>query len=128
MKVQVIEKDGHPEYAVLAFEDYERLREEAEMLADIRAYDAARARIAAGDNEFFPSELLDRLLSGEHPLKVWREYRGLTLAQLGNACGVSAAVLSQIETGKREPSVSLLKKLAEALRVDMDDLVPSAAQ
>ena len=86
------------------------------------------ARIAAGDDESFPAELADRLLSGEHPLKVWREYRGLTLAQLGEVCGVSAAALSQIETGKREPSVGLLKKLAEALRVDMDDLVPSSAQ
>lgn len=127
MKVQMIEKNGKPEYAVLAFADYQKLLEEAEMLADIRAYDEAKARIAAGDDEFFPSELLDRLLSGEHPLKIWREYRGLTLAQLGDACGVSAVALSQIETGKREPSVSLLKKLAEALRADMDALVPSSA-
>lgn len=127
MKVQMIEKNGKPEYAVLAFADYQKLLEEAEMLADIRAYDEAKARIAAGDDEFFPSELLDRLLSGEHPLKIWREYRGLTLAQLGDACGVSAAALSQIETGKREPSVGLLKKLAEALRADMDALVPSSA-
>lgn len=127
MKVQVIEKDGKPEYAVLSFADYQQLLEKAEMLADIRAYDEAKARIAAGDDEFFPSEIADRLLSGEHPLKLWREYRGLTLAQLGEACGVSAAALSQIETGKREPSVGLLKKLAETLRVDMDDLVPSAA-
>ncbi|MGQ0594056.1 MAG: helix-turn-helix domain-containing protein [Gammaproteobacteria bacterium] len=127
MKVQLIEKNGKPEYAVLAFADYQKLLEEAEMLADIRAYDEAKARIAAGDDEFFPSELLDRLLSGEHPLKIWREYRGLTLAQLGDACGVSAAALSQIETGKGEPSVGLLKKLAEALRADMDALVPSSA-
>ncbi|MGH8614096.1 MAG: helix-turn-helix domain-containing protein [Gammaproteobacteria bacterium] len=56
---------------------------------------------------------------------VFTEYRGLTLAQLGDACGVSAAALSQIETGKREPPVGLLKKLAEALRADMDALVPS---
>lgn len=127
MKVQVIEKDGKPEYAVLPFADYQQLLEEAEMLADIRAYDEAKARIAAGDDEIFPAEMADRLLSGEHPLKLWREYRGLTLAQLGKACGVSAAALSQIETGKREPSVGLLKKLAETLRVDMDDLVPSTA-
>jgi transcriptional regulator with XRE-family HTH domain len=51
----------------------------------------------------------------------------LTLAQLGDACGVAAAALSQIETGKREPSVGLLKKLTEALRADMDALVPSSA-
>jgi transcriptional regulator with XRE-family HTH domain len=47
----------------------------------------------------------------------------MTLEALGTACGVSAAALSQIENGKREPSVGLLKKLAEALRVDVDVLI-----
>jgi transcriptional regulator with XRE-family HTH domain len=58
-------------------------------------------------------------------LRVWRDYRGFTLAALGKACGVTAAALSQIEKGKREPSASLLKKLAEALRCDMEDLMLS---
>jgi len=36
---------------------------------------------------------------------------------------VSAAALSQIEKGKRKPSAVLLRKLAAALRCDMDDLL-----
>ncbi len=47
----------------------------------------------------------------------------MTLEELGLACGVSAAALSQIENGKREPSVNLLKKLSETLRVDVDILI-----
>ncbi|NTV15082.1 MAG: helix-turn-helix transcriptional regulator [Desulfobulbaceae bacterium] len=71
----------------------------------------------------FPAEFGQRLLSASHPLSVWRECRGFTLAALGKACGVTAAALSQIEKGKREPSASLRKKLAEALRCDMEDLL-----
>jgi PHD/YefM family antitoxin component YafN of YafNO toxin-antitoxin module len=38
MSVQVIEKNGKPEWAVLPYDEYERLVEEAEMLQDVRAY------------------------------------------------------------------------------------------
>ena len=38
------------------------------------------ARIASGEDETFPGEFVDRLLSGEHPLTVWREYRRMTRA------------------------------------------------
>ncbi|MBC7961635.1 MAG: helix-turn-helix transcriptional regulator [Steroidobacteraceae bacterium] len=69
-----------------------------------------------------PQEIGKRLVSGESPLKVWREYRGFTLAALGKQCGVTAAALSQIETGKRSPSVELLGKLSRVLGCDMDDL------
>ncbi len=31
-----------------------------------------------GEDELIPSEVVEQLLAGEHPLKVWREYRGLT--------------------------------------------------
>lgn len=58
-------------------------------------------------------------------MSAWRDYRGFTLAALGKTCVVTAAALSQIEKGKREPSASLLKKLAEALRCDMEDLMNS---
>ena len=41
MNVQIIEKNGQPEYAVLPYEDYLALAEAAEMALDIAAYDAA---------------------------------------------------------------------------------------
>lgn len=37
------------------------------------------------------------------------------------------AHISKIESGKSEPSVALLKKLARVLRVDMDVLVGGTA-
>lgn len=35
MKPQVIQKDGKPEYAVIPYDEYEHLLEDARMLADI---------------------------------------------------------------------------------------------
>ncbi len=125
MNIQIIERDGNPEYAVVPFAEFERLREAAETLDEIHSYDQAMQQISEGEDETFPAEFVKRLLAARHPLSAWRDYRGLTLAALGKACGVTAAALSQIEKGKREPSASLLKKLAEALRCDMEDLMTS---
>ena len=49
MSVQVIEKNGKPEWAVVPYEEYQRLLEEAEMLQDIRAYDEAKLSVAQGE-------------------------------------------------------------------------------
>ena len=121
-KVQVIEKDGERLFAVIPWDDYERLRDAAEMDADVRLYDEALAR----DEERFPLELVDRLIARENPIKVFREYRGMTQRQLARKVGVNAAYLSQIETGRRGGSSKVLRAIANALNVDLDDVVPDA--
>ena len=44
MSVQFIHEDGIRKYAVVPVAEYERLVEAEEMLADVQAYDAAKAR------------------------------------------------------------------------------------
>ena len=85
---------------------------------DVAAYDAAKAR----REESFPSEIADRLIAGENPIKIFREYRGLTQRQLAGAAATTAPYVSQIETGRRVGSVKLLHRLADALDVGLDDL------
>lgn len=46
-------------------------------------------------------------------IKSLRESRGITQAQLGDAVGVSEKAVSAWETGKREPRVGVVEKLAE---------------
>lgn len=123
MKPQIIRKDGRPEYAVVPYDDFERLLADAEMLADLVAYDAAKKALANDDEELIPAAVVDRLIDGDNPIRVWRDFRGLTSAQLATACGVTAAAISQLEAGKRRPSVALLKKLAGTLRVDLEQLL-----
>lgn len=121
MNVQIIEQNGVPEYAVIPFAQWQSITNRLEELEDIADAKSIAAAIAAGE-ETFPHEFSKRLTAGESPLKVWREYRGLTLTALAKQCGVTVAALSQIETGKRSPSVELLSKLARLLNCDMDDL------
>ncbi|MPY74715.1 MAG: helix-turn-helix domain-containing protein [Alphaproteobacteria bacterium] len=87
--------------------------------ADVAAYDAAKA--AAG--ETVPAEVVRRIVLGEHPVKVYREYRGLDQATLGEKAGTNAAYISQIERKARHPSRSLLVRLAQALDVEPPDLI-----
>ncbi len=39
--------------------------EDAEMLADVKAYDAAKARLEDGEDELIPLEITERRLRGE---------------------------------------------------------------
>ncbi|MEU8461492.1 XRE family transcriptional regulator [Streptomyces sp. NPDC029003] len=56
-------------------------------------------------------------------LKRLRAQRGLTLAALSEATGISKSTLSRLESGQRRPSLELLLPLAGAYRVPLDDLV-----
>ena len=91
-----------------------------EMLEDAAA---TAAYHSSRDQERVPIELVDRLLAGENPVKVWREHRGLSQRDLAARAGLNFAYLSQVETGARNGSIQTMKKLAEALGVDLDDLI-----
>jgi mRNA interferase RelE/StbE len=104
-------------------EEYRRLKAAAEDLSDLRAYDQAKARIAAGEDELVPAEVVTRLLSGESPLLVWRGFRGLSQTELANASGVNRVQIVNIESGQKSGSAATLKKLAIALGVALDELV-----
>jgi DNA-binding XRE family transcriptional regulator len=125
MSVQIIEKDGNPEWAVLPYETYLRLVEEAEMLQDVRDYDATVEAIEQGEVELIPGEVVYAILDGENPIRVWREYRGLTQKQLAEAANISKPYLSQLETGKRTGTTEVLTAVANALNLSLDDIVSS---
>ena len=92
------------------------------MLQDIRDYDEAKKAIEDGE-EVVPGEVVYAILDGEHPIKVWREYRGLTQRQLAEAANISTPYLSQLESGKRTGSTEVLSTIAEALGISLDDVV-----
>ncbi|MFZ2871669.1 helix-turn-helix domain-containing protein [Zavarzinia sp.] len=90
---------------------------------DLAAVERYRARLAAGEEEALPADMVSRMIDSESPLKLWREHRGLSARALADRAGLSPAYVSQIETGKREGSISAMKALAGALNVGLDDLV-----
>lgn len=101
------------DYVMLKPDDLEELIEDALAAA---AY--ARTR----DQASLPSAMVDRLLAGEHPVRVWREHRGLTLDALAAKAAIGKGYLSQIENRQRQGTVATLQKLATALAVDLNDL------
>jgi transcriptional regulator with XRE-family HTH domain len=56
-------------------------------------------------------------------LRALRKARGLSLEALSQASGVSRAALSQIETGKSNPSIGAVWKIATGLGVPFGDLI-----
>ncbi len=54
-------------------------------------------------------------------LKRLRRLRGLTQQELAERSGVSQYTITEIETGRREPRPSTLRKLARALDVEVSD-------
>lgn len=99
-----------------------KLMNDAEMLADVKAYDTAKARIERGEDELIPLEITELRLAGESAVKIWREYRGLTQEDLAKASGVSRPMIAAIEAGHKRGGIETLKKLSKALRVDLDHL------
>ena len=123
MNAQMIVRNGKPEWAIIPYEEYLRLVEQAEMLQDIEDFDKVKMAVASGEEELVPSSVIFAILDGENPIKVWREYRGLTQQQVAEAVGISSPYLSQIETGKRTGKAEILLSIAKVLNVALDDLV-----
>lgn len=117
--MQTITTPNGEKLVVLSLADYERLIDKA----DIARADKIMADIETGREEAVPAEIVRRLIAGENKVRVWRTHRGLSGRDLAAGAGVSAPFLSQLESGKKEGSVSVMKRIAAVLRVDLDDIV-----
>ena len=95
-----------------------------EDVIDAQSALAIQAKIASGEEELSPAVVVDRLLAGEAPLRVWREFRRHTQSGLARVSGVNRVQIVEIEAGRSTGSVHTLSKLAGALAVDVDDLIP----
>jgi DNA-binding XRE family transcriptional regulator len=123
MPRQIITSPSGERLAVLPEDELNAILDAAEDASDIAIVRKFRKRLAAGDEELVPSEVANRLLDGENPVRVWREHRGMTTLDLAKRVGISAPYLSQVETGKRDGTVKLFRQIADALDVRLDDLV-----
>lgn len=118
-KVQLIEIDGRRAYVVPA-DLWERVKDFVEDAEDAATYADA---VAEDDGARIPFAVVKAELGGVHPVRAWREFKGLTLQTLATAAGVSKAYVSQIEAGKRAGTAATLKKLATGLGVPVAVLI-----
>jgi DNA-binding Xre family transcriptional regulator len=121
---QTITTNGASELVIMPRAEYDRIIAELEDAKDIATAKDFEAREATSDNEFLPWEMAKRLRRGEHPIAVWRDHRGLTQKALAEQVKMTAAQLSEIENGKKTGSVATLQRLAQALDVTVDELLP----
>jgi DNA-binding XRE family transcriptional regulator len=107
--------------------EYEALLARLEDAEDGAVLDAAERREAdlgkdAARADYLPAELVDRLVAGEHPVRVWRAHRSLTREALAAAAEVSPSYLTEIETRRKPGSFDALAKIAKALAISLDDI------
>ncbi len=116
---QTLKKDsGETAFVVLEPEEYARLRAAAENNEDAHA-----AREALADpGVLLPHDFMRRLIVGENPVKVWREFRGLTQTQLAEHAGFGQTDISRIEGG-HNARFSTMRAIAAALDISLDELV-----
>jgi len=106
------------ETVTIPLTEYEGMRARLEDLDDIIAAHEAKSGAT------LPHAFALRIINGEHPIRVWREFRGLSAGGLSDAAQVSRTYLSEIETGKKPGSIDAFKAIAEALAVPVDAIVP----
>jgi DNA-binding XRE family transcriptional regulator len=123
MNKQIIKTPAGERMVVIPEAEYQALVEAADDAADAEVVREFRRRLAAGEEELIPAEFVDRLLDGENPVRVWRDFRGMTAAALAKKAGIARPYLTQVETGKRDGTVATMRRIAKALGVSIDDLV-----
>ncbi|TDV60056.1 helix-turn-helix domain-containing protein [Pseudomonas sp. LP_7_YM] len=109
MDLQVILRNGEPEYAVLPWAQYQALLQEAGVCGTPQPTPAVQCddRDTAVSTDL-PS--FDQLAS-------LRQAKGLDVVQLARAVGISRSYLELIETGARQPDAAIRRSLAWELGV-----------
>lgn len=59
---------------------------------------------------------------GAHLVKL-RESKGHTAAELGRLCFMERSSIARLETGRTNPSLFVLKKLAQGLEITLEELL-----
>ncbi len=113
---QVITSRGKPRFAVVEYQTFLKLLEQVEDEKKERStVQRTRRR-----KEPTASELTQ--LMRISPIKGWRLFRNLTQSELAEKTGLKQTHVSLMEANKIKPRENTLKKLAEALNCDVDDL------
>ena len=109
---------------ILARKEYDQLVSAAgEDAADVAIASRQIARLGSGEEQILTAEEMDDLLASKTPLAFYRKKSGITQAALAERVGIAQGFLSEIENGAKTGDVKTLRKLADTLKVSLDDLV-----
>ena len=140
MNVQVIMKDGRPEWAVLPYAEYEALLARAAAVeqaaqpvtAPAPADGTAESGLSQEDRRQLRQTMIAQLqdvaavaASGSFQGSKMAEImsrKGLAVELVAREVGISPLYLKQIEQGERQPSEPILRNIARALNVAVTEL------
>jgi DNA-binding XRE family transcriptional regulator len=109
--VQTLYRDGEPAFAVIPWPEYLRLSRGA----------AGAPRVPGGGA--VPHEVMRlHVVEGLTLPRAWREYLGLTQAEVARRMGITQPALSQLESPRARPRRKTVRRLAEALGIDVEQL------
>lgn len=115
-KIQTIYQGGVPAFVVLPYADFAR-----EHPAEAAQIKPLHPRIPEG--ELVPHEVVSMHIErGITYLRAWREYLGLTQAEVADKADISQAALSQMEAGESKLRKTTRAKLAAAMGINPDQL------
>ncbi len=124
---QMITTPAGEELVLLSRAEYERLAalaaEVEEDAADVAAYDAAMAEIAARGDSALPVEVSASLLRGASLVTAIRKWKGVKQTELAERAGLSQGYLSDIESRRRKGAKETREAIARALDVPTEWLV-----
>ncbi|GAB4364660.1 MAG: helix-turn-helix domain-containing protein [Methylohalobius sp. ZOD2] len=98
----ILGPDGKPAFVVIPYEEFRK------------RYDL--------EHPLIPNEVVGMVVEDNlTPIRAWREYLGLTQAEVARRMGVTQAAFAQLETSKR-PRKSTLRRVADALELSFEQL------
>ena len=70
-----------------------------------------------------PNEVVERVIMGKlSPIRGWREHLGLTQSEVAARMEISQAALAQIESSEAHPRKTTLRRVAQALGIQLEQL------
>ncbi len=100
MKYDLLHIQGKP-YVLMPLHDYRELT-------------------SAHSDHGLPGDIMDALTAREQsPIRILRDYHGMTQQELAKEAGLSRPYLTEIETGKKDGSIRALRAIAGVFEVDV---------
>ena len=104
---QIIMQDGKPAFAVIPWEQYQKLTRH-----DLDETDV-----------WIPHEVVKaNVINGAPMIRAWREYFGMTQQELAQRAGMTQPALARLEKYDSKPRISTLKKIASAMDITLEQL------
>lgn len=101
---QIISYNGHPAFVIVPYEEYIAMSKDR-------------------DEVGVPHEVMKiHIREGKSMIRAWREYKGLSQAEIAERMGISQAAYSQMEAPDAKLRKTTLKKIAAALEVYIEQI------